>query len=90
MESILVQALAATTFAKILVDIFKLSPIPTPGRFLPYLAIICGEIASFLFFLTSATPFTRQTVAITLLAGIIAGGGAVGVTELHKKANSEP
>lgn len=86
---ILVQAIAATTFAKAGVDLIKKSAIPSPSWLLPLLAVVIGELAAFLLLLYSGETLTRTTSAGAILAGFLAACGAVGVTELQRSADSK-
>lgn len=86
-SDIIIQAMAATTFAKVLVDITK-RIIGTEARFLPLLAIVYGIMTAILLALASEAVINSKNAAIMILVGILAGGGAVGVTELQKTSNS--
>jgi paraquat-inducible protein B len=86
---IMLFAAAATGFAKPLVDLIKKSPIPTPAWSLPMLAVGLGIVICFLLSLAMGQEITMQVIGADILAGIVAGVGAVGVTELHKSANSQ-
>jgi hypothetical protein len=87
---IMLFAAAATGFTKPLVDLIKKSPIPTPTWLLPMLAVGLGIAICFLLSLQMGQEITSQVVGADILAGIVAGVGAVGVTELHRVANEEP
>jgi ABC-type Fe3+-siderophore transport system permease subunit len=77
----------AAGFAKILVDLVKLMPIPSPGAVLPILAFVFAEGSAFLLFLAGAGDVNRQSMAITVLVGIAATGVAIGATALQSVAN---
>ena len=78
----------AAGFAKILVDVVKLMPVPAPGAVLPVLAFVFSEGCAFLLFFAGSTdPLNRQSIAITVLVGIAATGGAIIATALQSKAN---
>ncbi len=85
METIIVQALAASTIVKALVDVARMAaPLP---RWLPPLLAVLGGIAVVLLLMVAAGgALTAQLVAQAILAGILAGASAVGVTELQKRA----
>lgn len=83
---IVTQGAAAAGFAKILVDLVRLSPIPSPSAFLPPLALIFSEACAFLLFAAKGGTFNQQSIASTLLVGIAATAGAVGITEVQKQA----
>lgn len=87
MDSIIILALSATAIAKTLVDLARMSsdlPRWTP----PVMAIIVGIGAVALMMLAEGTAFTAQLWGSIILAGILAGGQAVGVTELQKRATA--
>lgn len=91
MDNILIQAVAAAMFAKVLVDMVKLTPAQTLGWVLVMLAFAFGQVSSFALFLTTApddVPLTRKVVATCFLVGILAAGSAIGVTELQKRAEA--
>jgi TRAP-type C4-dicarboxylate transport system permease small subunit len=80
-------SLAATTIAKVLVDVVKNAFPNRPTWVSPVLAIVFGILAAFTIMLTGETELTRAVIAQSLLAGILAGGSAVGVTELQRNAD---
>lgn len=85
---IITQGAAAAAFAKILVDLVKMSPIYSPPTVLPLLGLAFGEGAAFL--LAASKPeitFTRSVIAITVLVGISAAAGAMGLTAAQNQAN---
>lgn len=88
MENILIQAVAATMFAKVLVDAVKTAPVRTVGWVPLLLAFVSGQGASFLLAMSTGDGlvFDRKGVSTCVLVGILAFGSAVGVTELQKKA----
>jgi hypothetical protein len=85
--NIVTESAAASLFAKMLVDILKVSPVPTPGWLLPILVVIFGEGCAFLLFLTSQDQLNRQSMSATILVGILAAGSAIGITALQNKSN---
>jgi hypothetical protein len=85
---IITQGAAAAGFAKVLVDLIKMSPIPSPSVVLPIFAFICAEGCAFLLAASdAATVFNRPTITLTILIGIAATAGAIGMTEAQKKAS---
>lgn len=85
---IITQGAAAAVFAKVLVDLIKLSPVPSPSVVLPIFAFLCSEGCAFLLAASNAaTIFNRPTITLTVLVGIAATAGAVGVTAVQNKAN---
>lgn len=81
------QGAAAAGFAKILVDLVKMSPIPSPSIVLPIFAFIFSEASAFLLFMANGGTFTSQNVALTVLIGIAATAGAIGITAAQNQAN---
>lgn len=88
MDSILIQAAAVAMFVKVLVDAVKTTPLYTVGWVLVLLAFVFGQSASFLLAMTTGDglAWTQKGIATCVLVGILAAGSAIGVTELHKKA----
>lgn len=85
---IITQGAATAGFAKVLVDLVKMSPIPSPSAVLPALAFLFSEACAFLLAGSdAATVFDRPTVMLTVLVGIAATAGAIGMTEAQNKAN---
>lgn len=85
---IITLAAAGGFFAKIAVDLYKKS---RPGHSweLPLLAVLFGIGVVFLLLLDKNEVITGQLAARAVLAGLLAGAGAVGVTELHKDARKD-
>jgi hypothetical protein len=87
MDSIIELALAATAVAKTLIDLLRLATdLPRWGP--PVGAIVVGIATVTLLALANGLPFTTQGTAQVILAGILAGGSAVGVTVLARTADS--
>lgn len=84
---IITQAAAAAMFAKVLVDVIKTSPLPSPAAVLPVLALTFGVGTAFLLFVAGGGALDHQSEAQIALVGILAGGSAIGVTALQNKAN---
>ena len=82
---ILQQALASATIAKVLVDLIRQTA-KFPKWTYSILSLGFGIFASLLFVLSSEVALNSQTVSQAILAGILAAGSAVGVTELQKRA----
>jgi hypothetical protein len=84
------MALAAgiATIAKIATDAVKASRV-VPSRMLPLVAIGIGVLLALL---ASVALFgvTMHAAVVGILAGILSGGGAVGMTEAHKAARKTP
>ena len=86
-DNILVLALAAASIAKILVDVVRMAfPDNRPNWVSTVLAVAFGILAAFLMLMSNGEMITQQTIAQTMIAGILAGGSAVGITELGRKA----
>lgn len=87
-SQIITQGAAAAGFAKILVDLVKMSPLPSPASMLPPLAFVFSEGCAFLLAAAAdTTVFNRQTIATVVLVGIGATAGAIGLTAAQNKAN---
>lgn len=88
MDNILVQAVAATMFAKVLTDIVKTTPLQTVGWVPVALAVLFGQLAAFLLAMYGGVALNTQAASGCVLVGVLAAGGAVGVTELQKTAET--
>jgi hypothetical protein len=90
MDNILIQAVVAAMFAKVLVDAVKTTPLQTVGWVLVVLAFLFGELSAFLVPLATVDNLvmTHKVIANNALVGILAGGSAIGVTELQKFAET--
>jgi hypothetical protein len=87
-DNILIQSAAAATFVKVLVDVIRMAWSGDPPRWLsPALAIVAGVGIVVLLLMADGQPLNERTISGAVLAGILAGGAAVGVTELGKRAN---
>jgi hypothetical protein len=85
-SNIILQAAAAATFVKVLIDILKMAT--DPPRWAPPALAVSGGIGIILLLMVAGdVALTRAAIANAILAGIMAGGTAVGVTELSKRAN---
>lgn len=85
MDSILGLALAASMISKCIVDLLRLA-FDSPRWVPPLLAVGVGIAAVVLLMVASSQPLTAAALASAVLAGILAGGSAVGVTELSNRA----
>ena len=81
-------AIGAGTFVKVLVDMTRImaQSVKCIKWLSPVLALSYGIVVVFMLFLASGTVFSWQRVGTASLAGILAGGSAMGITELQKKA----
>lgn len=84
---IITQGAAAAGFAKILVDLIKMSPIPSPSVVLPIFAFLCSEMMAFLLFLAGGGALTTSSIALNALVGVAATAGAIGMTETQKQSS---
>lgn len=82
-DNILLLASSAASIVKVLVDALKLAV--EPPRWAPVaLALLGGIVVVLLMLVADGQPLTAQTQAQAALAGLLAGGMAVGVTEVQK------
>ena len=87
-QDVITQGAAAAGFAKVLVDLVKMSPVYSPPTLLPVMALIFSEGCAFLLAGTSAAVvFDRPTIFTTVLIGIAATAGAMGLTAAQNQAN---
>jgi hypothetical protein len=84
---VIMWALAGVTVAKTGVDLVRMAKVKWDAWVYPLLALLFGIGAVVLFMLAAKVPFDQAAVAVAILGGILAGGGAVGVTDLSKRAN---
>jgi hypothetical protein len=83
--NILQQALASATLTKILVDLVRQTAKCKSWTF-PLLAVAFGIISSLLLALSVNVPLDVPIISKSIIAGILAAGSAIGVTELQKRA----
>jgi hypothetical protein len=88
-DNILLVASSASIFVKILVDVIKNGFPNRPTWLAPTIAIVGGIGICLLILLTTGETLTSQSFASATLAGIFAGGGAIGATELQRKADEK-
>ena len=81
---ILQQALAAATICKVLVDLVRQST-KIEGWKAPLLALVFGITSSLLLVLAQEDLLNAKIISQSIIAGILAAGSAVGVTELQKR-----
>lgn len=87
---VFLMAAAAAAFVKPLVDVLKKTPLPTPSWSLPIFAGIFGILICFcISMMTADDLFVRQVIGMDILAGILAGLGAVATTELGRSADKQ-
>lgn len=80
------EALSAATIVKVLIDVLALAG-PVPHWIKPLLALLGGIAVVLCLQLAGGDTASWQGLANAVLSGIMAGGTAVGVTELGKKAD---
>lgn len=89
MYDILTQALAATVIVKVLIDIWKYyyryQDFYVPSYVYPVVAVLLGIGICQLLAIASGEPYTTTIIAQNVIAGILAAGNAIGVTELQKR-----
>jgi hypothetical protein len=78
-------SLSSATIAKVLVDLLRQTT-KVPSWTYPLLALVFGIISSLLLVASNDVVLTTQTVSQGIIAGIMAAGSAVGITELQKRA----
>ncbi len=81
---IITLALAAATIVKVLVDLVKMAW-SVPQWLPPGLALAAGIGCVVLLLVASGNVIDVQLGSLAVLAGILAAGSAVGVTELQKR-----
>ena len=85
---IITQGAAAAGFAKILVELVKMTTLVSSRNLLPILAFVFAEGCAFLLMATkSDAVFNRQVIAMTVLTGIGATAGAIAATALQSRAD---
>lgn len=85
---IITQGAAAGAFAKVLVELVKMTSLVSNRNALPILAFVSSEVCAFLLAATGADfVFNRQSISLTILVGIGATAGAIAATALQTKAD---
>lgn len=85
-EDILMLAAAATTLVKVIVDMLRLAFPNRPSWVSPVLAVVLGPPVTLLLMIANGNAVTEVLVAQAAVAGILAGGAAIGVTEAQRRA----
>lgn len=86
--SVITWALAAATVAKAGVDLVRMGVPNLASWASPLLAVLLGISSVVLLMLAAGLALTAQLGATAVLAGILAAGSAVGVTELGKRTRT--
>ena len=89
MDNIFILAAAGATFSKPLVDLYKLYAPNAPKWLLPCLAIGLGIVCNILIMYASDNILGQRDFAQAILAGMLSGSAAVGMTELQKAAREK-
>lgn len=88
---IVTTSMASSMIVKVIIDIFKFyhkeNDNYVPRYTYPIFAIVFGIVSSTLISLANGVGFSGQNVAQNIIAGILAAGQAIGVTELQKRAD---
>lgn len=89
-QDIITQSMASAMMVKVIIDIIKYynkeNQTFVPGYTWPILAITFGIVSCTILSLANGVPFSSQNVAQNVVAGILAAGQSIGVTELQKRA----
>jgi hypothetical protein len=85
-DLILTQALAAATICKVIVDMIR-GIADIPSWLSPVLALTFGVVAAVLLRVASGDALASDSIAQAVLAGVLAAGSAVGVTELQRRTS---
>lgn len=83
----LTLAASSGLIAKLLVDLVKAGGLTVTWLY-PVLAVLFGVSASFAVLFANGTPITQAAAATALIAGVLAGAAAAGVTEVQRKADT--
>ena len=83
----LTLAASSGLIAKLLVDLVKAGGLTLTWLY-PVVAVAFGVGASFLVLFANGAAITQATAATALLAGVLAGAAAAGVTEVGRKADA--
>ena len=83
----LTLAASSGIIAKLLVDLVKAGGLTVTWLY-PVLAVAFGVGASFLVLFANGAAITQASAATALIAGVLAGATAAGVTEVQRKADA--
>lgn len=84
------SALAISFIVKIVIDTFRLVDKTSSRKYLPILALLIGIGIAVLIDLAQTPTVSIQRLAVNIIIGIIAGGNAIGVTEMQKRGQNVP
>lgn len=80
-------ALVATVFVKVFIDVVRLAfPTQMPTWLSPVLALVLGQVFVFLITISGGEVILASVISDIILAGVLAAGSAVGVTDLARRA----
>jgi hypothetical protein len=80
-------AVVATVFVKVLIDVIRMAfPMQMPTWGSPVLALVFGQVFVFLITVSGGEVIQPSVVSDIILAGVLAAGSAVGVTDLSRRA----
>lgn len=83
----LTLAASSSVIANLLVNLVKVGGLTVTWLY-PVLAVVFGIGASFLVLFANGAAITQAAAATALLAGVLAGATAAGVTEVQRKADA--
>lgn len=84
---IILIASAAAMFVKVLIDAIRMA-VDMPRWLPPLLALSGGILLVLVLFVANAVPLTPQSSAQAVLGGLLAGGMAIGVTEVGVRSQA--
>ena len=85
---VITQGASAAVFAKVLVEVVKMTLPNMPRNFIPLWAFLLSEVSAFALAMTSeATVFNRATVAAVFLVGVGATATAIGISAAQNRAD---
>jgi hypothetical protein len=80
-------AVVATVFVKLIIDVVRIgSPMQLPTWVSPVLALVFGQVFVFLITVSGGEVIQASVISDMILAGVLAAGSAVGVTDLGRRA----
>lgn len=86
-DNLTILAMGAATLVKVLIDLARMG-MDMPRWLPPLLALFGGVGLVVLMQVAAGVPLGPQRLAESVLAGILAGGAAVGATELGRRADT--
>lgn len=90
-DNIISLSLAVATILKVLIDLLRITlqsaGIKMVKTFIPLIALFFGPALCILVIVATGATLSSDAIAQALIAGVLAAGQAVGVTELQKIVN---